>query len=199
MTRPARVAPVGGVMADAVLILIFALFLWSPWDRSTQAATSSLNMVWLSLPMALAKSGHSLNLVTVSVTICGIISACAGALIAVAGRMRGSVVTWAAGFFLFAASVAILMQPWTAVGFLGAVLLMLALVARLVSAEPMSALTAVLRELWPVGYAVAFTVLAWRYEPRLLIQSLLIALGLSLVARALLPQRRAAALYVTQR
>jgi hypothetical protein len=36
-------------------------------------------------------------------------------------------------------------------------------------------------------------VLAWRYEPRLLIQCLLICFGLSLVARAFLPRKKAAA------
>jgi hypothetical protein len=45
----------------------------------------------------------------------------------------------------------------------------------------------VLLELWPVAYTVAFAVLAWRYNPQLLLKALLIALGVSLVARALVP------------
>jgi hypothetical protein len=101
--------------------------------------------------------------------------------------MRGSAPLWAAGAWLFGASVAILMPLWTAVGFLGALLLVLALRARFVHAAPLGALPAVLLELWPVTYTVAFAVLAWRYNPQLLLKALLIALGASLVARALVP------------
>jgi hypothetical protein len=183
MTRESRV---GGLL-DAVIVLLFALCLWAPWDRSTQAATSALTMVWLSLPMALARGGAHLESVTVTITICALATAALGAIVAILGRMRGSAATWAAGFFLFAAAVAILMQRWTAVGFLGAMLLLLALRVRFVPMAPMRLLAAVLRELWPAGYAMSFGVLAWRYEPRLLVQALVVSLGLSLVARALLP------------
>lgn len=49
-------------------------------------------------------------------------------------------------------------------------------------------LTSLAAEIFPVAWALCLAVLAWRYEPRLLIRCLLVAFGLSLVARALLPQ-----------
>jgi hypothetical protein len=65
--------------------------------------------------------------------------------------------------------------------------LIVALRARFISMHPMTALIALLSELWPLGYAAGFAVLAWRYNPQLLIKALVIALGVSLVARALVP------------
>lgn len=52
-------------------------------------------------------------------------------------------------------------------------------------------LAAGLAEILPLGYALCLAVLAWRYEPQLLEQCLLVCLGLSLVARALLPKGQA--------
>ncbi|HEY6446505.1 MAG TPA: isoprenylcysteine carboxylmethyltransferase family protein [Acidobacteriaceae bacterium] len=52
-------------------------------------------------------------------------------------------------------------------------------------------LAAALAEILPVGYALCLAVLAWRYEPQLLEQCLLVCFGLSLVARALLPKEHA--------
>jgi hypothetical protein len=176
-----------GVVLELALVAVFAVCVWAPWDRATDAATSSINMLWLSLPMMLARRGAHLETVTATVTICTLATAAIGALLAVAARMRGSAGLWAAGMFLFAGAVAILMPVWTAVGFLGAVLLLVALRARFAPVGRMRALAAVLTELWPVGYAVGFAVLAWRYNPRLLIQVLVVSLGLSLVARALVP------------
>ncbi|HEX4006161.1 MAG TPA: isoprenylcysteine carboxylmethyltransferase family protein [Acidobacteriaceae bacterium] len=43
-------------------------------------------------------------------------------------------------------------------------------------------------EILPIGYALCLAALAWRYEPRLLEQCLLVCFGLSLVGRALLPK-----------
>jgi hypothetical protein len=103
--------------------------------------------------------------------------------------MRGSASWWAAGTWLFGCSVAILMPPVTAIGFLGALLLIVALRARFVTTRPAPALVAVLSELWPIGYAASFAVLAWRYNPQLLIKALLIAFGASLIAHALMPSR----------
>ena len=179
--RPSRL----GVVLEFLLVAAFALCVWAPWDRAT--ATSSLNMIWLSLPITLGRHGWHFETVTVTITICTLATAAIVALLAIAGRMRGSVAFWAAGMFLFACSVAILMPVWTAVGFAGVVLFLLALRARFAPLAPMRALAAVLTELWPVGYAVGFAVLAWRYNPRLLIQVLVVSLGLSLVARALVP------------
>jgi hypothetical protein len=50
-----------------------------------------------------------------------------------------------------------------------------------------------LAEFLPVTYPLCLAVLAWRYEPRLLIQCLLVCFGLSLVTRAFLPKKTAAA------
>lgn len=188
MTRAARL----GLVLEAALVVVFALCLWAPWDRAADATSSSLNMLWLSLPLMLSHRGMALESVTLTVTICALVIAALGALLAIAGRARGRSVAWAAGFFLFAISVAILMPEWTAVGFLGAVLLLLALRVRFTSMQPIRALAAVLRELWPLGYAVGFAALAWRYNPQLLIKALVIAFGLSLVARALLPSTNVA-------
>ncbi len=81
------------------------------------------------------------------------------------------------------------MPLWTAVGFLGALLLIVALRARLVALRPSTALAASLSELWPLGYATGFAALAWRYNPQLLFKTLLIAFGVSLIARAMMPSR----------
>ena len=43
-------------------------------------------------------------------------------------------------------------------------------------------------EILPLGYTLCLAVLAWRYDPRLLGQCLLVCFGLSLVTRALLPK-----------
>jgi protein-S-isoprenylcysteine O-methyltransferase Ste14 len=52
-------------------------------------------------------------------------------------------------------------------------------------------LAAGMAEILPVGYALCLAVLAWRYEPQLLEQCLLVCFGISLVARALLPKEHA--------
>jgi protein-S-isoprenylcysteine O-methyltransferase Ste14 len=54
-------------------------------------------------------------------------------------------------------------------------------------------LTAVAAEVFPMLYAICLTALAWRYNPHLLIQCLLVAFGLSLVTRAFLPRGPASA------
>ncbi len=174
---------------DFAVVVVYALFLWAPWDRAAGAASSSMNMLWLSLPMMLAHSGRHIETVTVTVTIATLITAVIGGLLSIAARLRGSAALWAVGAFLFACSVAILMPVWTAVGFLGAVLLLVALRARFAPMRATHALAAVLSELWPVGYAVGFAVLAWHYNPQLLIKVLIVAFGLSLVGRALVPAR----------
>ena len=189
MTRAARVA----LVLEAAIVLVYALFLWAPWDRTASAGSSSVNMLWLSLPMMFARQGTHLGggiaTVTVTVTICALVTAVLGALFTIAARMRGNAILWASGMLLFACSVAILMPPWTAVGFLGAVLLLVALRARFAAIRATRALAAVLSELWPLGYAVGFAVFAWHYNPQLLIKVLVIAFGVSLVGRALVPSQ----------
>jgi hypothetical protein len=172
-------------LVDICIVLLYFLFLWTPWDRGAQ--TTPTTLTWLLLPVTLARHGIGLNYATEIVTIFVLAIGAVGASLSIAGRMRGSAPLWAAGAWLFGASVAILMPLWTAVGFLGALLLVLALRARFVQAAPLGALPAMLLELWPVAYTVAFAVLAWRYNPQLLLKALLIALGASLVARALVP------------
>jgi protein-S-isoprenylcysteine O-methyltransferase Ste14 len=49
-------------------------------------------------------------------------------------------------------------------------------------------LEGLLGEVFAVGAALCMAVLAWRYQPDLLDRSLLVCLGLSLIARALLPK-----------
>lgn len=50
---------------------------------------------------------------------------------------------------------------------------------------------AVLAEVFPVGFALCFAVLAWRYNAQLLMRCLLVCFGVSLVVRALTQSRRA--------
>ncbi len=185
LSRTARLA----IVFDLAVVLLFALFLWAPWDRSFDAATSSFSMVWLALPVTLSRHGVHLESATVTVTFSALVAAALGALLSIAARIRGSALLYAVGTVLFGCSVAILMPLWTAVGFLGALLLIVALRARVVALSPVSALIAFLRELWPLGYAIGFAVLAWRYNPQLLIKTLLIAFGVSLIARAIMPSR----------
>ena len=186
LSRTARLA----IVFDLAVVLLFALFLWAPWDRSVDAATSSFSIVWLALPVTLSHHGIHLESATVTVTFSTLVAAAIGALLSIVARMRGSAALCAAGTVLFGCSVAILMPLWTAVGFLGALLLIVALRARLVALPPVSALIASFSELWPLGYAIGFAVLAWRYNPQLLIKTLLIALGVSLIARAVTPSRK---------
>jgi len=184
MTRSARLA----VVFDIAIILVFALFLWAPWDRAADAS-SSLNMIWLALPVVLSRHGFHLEYATITVTICALTAAAFGALLSIAAHIRGSAALWAVGTGLFGASVAILMLPWTAVGFLGALLLLLGLRARFVAVPLVTVPVAFISELWPLGYAAGFAVLAWRYNPQLLIKGLMVAFGVSLIARAMMPSR----------
>ena len=185
LSRNARVA----IVFDLAVVLLVALFLWAPWDRSVDATPSSFSMVWLALPVTLSRHGIHLESATVTVTFNTLVAASIGALLSIAARMLGRAVLWAVGTILFGCSVAILMPLWTAVGFLGALLLVVALRARLVAMRPATALAAFLNELWPLGYAIGFAALAWRYNSQLLIKTLLIAFGVSLIARAVMPSR----------
>jgi hypothetical protein len=184
-SRTARVA----IVFDLAVVLLFALFLWAPWDRSADAAASSFSMLWLALPVTLSRHGIHLESATVTVTFNALVAAALGALLSIAARIRGSAVLSATGTVLFGCSVAILMPLWTAVGFLGALLLIVALRVRLVAMRPATAMAAFLSELWPLGYAIGFAALAWRYNSQLLIKTLLIAFGVSLIARAVMPSR----------
>ncbi|HEX6495909.1 MAG TPA: hypothetical protein VF018_10520 [Acidobacteriaceae bacterium] len=180
------------IVFDLAIVLVFAIFLWTPWDRSASTGSSSITMAWLSLPMMLARRGLHLAYATDTVTISAVAAAALGGLLSIAAGMRGSAALGAVGTLLFGASVAILMPMWTAISFLGALLLIVILRARFVTMGRATALVALLRELWPIGYAIGFAVLAWRYNPQLLLKALVIALGVSLVARALLPSTAAA-------
>jgi hypothetical protein len=48
-------------------------------------------------------------------------------------------------------------------------------------------------ETLPVTYPLCLAVLAWRYDPVLLIRCLVVCFGLSLVTKATLPKKRAPA------
>jgi protein-S-isoprenylcysteine O-methyltransferase Ste14 len=54
-------------------------------------------------------------------------------------------------------------------------------------------LTSVVAETLPVTYPLCLAVLAWRYDPVLLIRCLVVCFGLSLVTKAMLPKKRAPA------
>jgi protein-S-isoprenylcysteine O-methyltransferase Ste14 len=54
-------------------------------------------------------------------------------------------------------------------------------------------LTSLVAEIFPVLYALALAILAWQYNPRLLIRCLLVTFGISLVTRAMLPRTPSAA------
>ena len=175
------------IVFDLAMVLIFALFLWAPWERIADAGSSAATMAWLALPMVLAGHGLHLEYATLTVTISVLAAAALSVLLSIAARIRGSAVLWAVGAWLFGCSVAILMPLGTAVGFLGALLLIVALRARFVAMRPATALAAVLSALWPLGYAAGFAALAWRYNPQVLLKVLLIAFGASLIARAVMP------------
>jgi hypothetical protein len=177
------------IVFDLAMVLIFAIFLWAPWERISDAGSSAATMAWLALPMVLAHHGLHLEYATVTVTISALAAAALGALLSIAARIRGNAALWAAGTWLFGCSVAILMPLWTAVGFLGTLLLIVALRTRFVAMRSTTALAAVLSEFWPLGYAAGFAALAWRYNPQLLLKVLLIAFGVSLIARAVMPSR----------
>lgn len=49
-------------------------------------------------------------------------------------------------------------------------------------------LTSLGAEIFPAGFALCLAVLAWRYEPLILVKCLLVSFGLSLVLRAFLPK-----------
>jgi hypothetical protein len=180
------------IVFDLATVLIFALFLWAPWERIADAGSSAPTMAWLALPMVLAGHGLHLEYATVTVTISALAAAALSALLSIAARIRGSAALWAVGAWLFGCSVAILMPLGTAVGFLGALLLIVALRARFVAMRPATALAAVLSALWPLGYAAGFAALAWRYNPQVLLKVLLIAFGASLIGRAVMPSRERA-------
>jgi hypothetical protein len=197
MTWPARAQPaVTSALFDAVIVLLYALCLGAPRlvsgrTAATGAATAGTEtLAWLALPVRLARHGLSLQYATIFVTSTALALALLGTLLSLVSRMRGSASLWALGSWLFGCSVAILMPAWVAAGFLGALLLLVVLRSRLVLLARTSALFALLAELWPLGYAAGFAALAWRYNPQLLLQCLLIAFGASLVARALLPAPR---------
>jgi hypothetical protein len=177
------------IVFDLAMVLAFAIFLWAPWERIADAGNSAATMAWLALPMVLARHGLHLEYATVTVTISALAAAALGALLSIAARIRGNAALWAVGTWLFGCSVAILMPLWTAVGFLGTLLLIVALRARFVAMRSTTALAAVLSEFWPLGYAAGFAALAWRYNPQLLLRVLLIAFGVSLIARAVMPSR----------
>lgn len=195
MMRRARSAMPVAILFEAIIVLLYALFLAVPRlypavERTAGAdapSSGTATLAWLALPVRLARHGVSLASATVIVTSTALIAAILGALLSVVARRRGASALLAAGASLFGCAVAILMPAWIATGFLGALLLVVTLRSRLVSLAPAPPLTAVLAEAWPVGYAAGFAALAWRYNPQLLLQCLLIAFGASLVARALLP------------
>ena len=191
MTRTTPRLPWLAVLFEVAIVLLYALFLVLPRLSAGRSAADSTTLAWLALPFGLSRHGLTLEYATAIVTISALTSTVLGALLSIVGRRRSSSGLRATGSWLFGCSVAILMPVWTAAGFLGALLLVIALRSRFVALAPSSLLAAVLAELWPAGYALGFAALAWRYNPQLLLQCLLVAFGASLVGRAFVPARPA--------
>ena len=63
------------IVFDIAIVLLFALFLWAPWDRIVAATGSSVTMTWLALPVTLARHGVHLETATIAVTVCALIVA----------------------------------------------------------------------------------------------------------------------------
>lgn len=178
-----------GPVLDGAIVLLVLVFLGLPILSPAPGTGGSSNLLWLALPVWLAHHGIGLESATVNVTISALVLALAGAALSIVARLRANALLWTVGMLCFGLSIATLMQPWTAVFFVGALLLILALRARLVPLHPSTAVQAIVLELWPLGYAAGYAVLAWRYNPQLLWRVLLIALGAALVARAAVPTR----------
>ncbi len=112
-------------------------------------------------------------------------------------RVRGRYLSFAGGY-CFALGAAVLMPPSGAIVFLAALLIYLGMLAafaggRLCVPENMqkarhstlrSFISECARESFFLGYAICFAVLASRYNAQLLLRSLLICFGVSLVLRA---------------
>lgn len=193
-----------------ISFLIYVLGFWAPWLRYGSSATPFSTT---RLEIA-GKLSHWLPLDSTSIAITAVailLAAVAAALrvwgtaetAAPTGRsesfvaerpQRGSVPRQYFGSLLFALAVAIFMPPSGAALCLA---LTVAQVWRLTLSDetiPLQSTAnsrwtrAIAAEVFYVAMTVCLAVLAWRYDPTLLIQALLICFGFSLVARAFIAQ-----------
>lgn len=182
------------------LWISFALYLlgfWAPWLRyGSLAAPFSTARLEVAGDLS-----HWLTLQTASdaFTIAAIALAALGALFRVWGTVNSSGAKTRysyLGDLLFAVAIAIFMPPSGAAVFLILTVVQLWRLAQLpgtAAPVPQSLpqsrwqrpiIAALIGEIFYIAMAICFAVLAWRYDPTLLIQALLVCFGFSLVARA---------------
>jgi hypothetical protein len=66
------------IVFDLAIVILFAIFLWAPWERIADAGSSAATMAWLALPMVLARHGLHLEYATTTVTISALAAALNG-------------------------------------------------------------------------------------------------------------------------
>lgn len=192
-----------------ISFLIYILGFWAPWLRYGSSATAFSTT---RLEIA-GKLSHwlPLNSTSIALTAVAIFLAAVGAALRVWGTAnsdgsigrsqnlgkesarRGRSPLYV-GSLLFALAVSIFMPPS---GAALCVALSAVQVWRLFLRDEKAPLHSAVRSNWTraiaaevfyVAMTVCFAVLAWRYDPTLLIQALLICFGFSLVARAFIAQ-----------
>lgn len=166
---------------------------WSPWLRYGRFA-APLTTTRLELAGELSRWA-SLQTASDAITLAAILLAALGAVVRVWGTSRTRSVPSRFDYLgdsLFAIAAAVFMPPSGAVVFL---LLSVVQLSRLIflarPAAPMAQPRlghAILAEAFYIAITVCFAALAWSYNPTLLIQSLLICFGVSLIARAFVQQ-----------
>lgn len=175
---------------------LYVLGFWAPWLRYGKFA-APFTTARLELAGELT---HWLPLQTASnvITFAAIALAALGAMLRVWGTANHRRNPLYLGYLAFAVAVSIFMPPSGAILFL--ILTFVQMWRLSLRAETRSArsegrprwsqtlVAAIFSEVFYVAMAVCFAILAWRYDPTLLIQALLICFGASLVAQAFVPQ-----------
>ena len=173
-----------------IFLAIYLLGFLAPWERLFHSY--GRGTLWLAASTLAARTGWmSLAASTRAVTLAALCACLSGALLRVWGAAtRYRRTRNALGSVLFALGVSILMSPGGACFFLLALGLFQWLLLSAEESVPASAarpqwLQAFLMQIFFVGYALCFAVLAWRYDIRILTKCLIVCFGLSIIARAL--------------
>lgn len=166
---------------------------WSPWLRYGRLA-APLTTTRLEIAGELSR-WITLQTASDAITLAAILLAALGAAVRVWGTARTGRVPSRfdyLGDLLFAIAAAVFMPPSGAAVFL---LLSIVQLSRLtVLARPAAQMAqprlghAILAEAFYIAITICFAALAWSYNPTLLIQSLLICFGVSLITRAFVQQ-----------
>lgn len=166
---------------------------WSPWLRHGRFA-APLTTTRLEFAGELSR-WISLQTASGAITLAAILLAALGAVVRVWGTAHSGSVPGRFDYLgdsLFAIAAAIFMPPSGAALFL---LLSVVQLSRLVFlARPAARMAqprlgyAILAEAFYITITICFAALAWSYNPTLLIQSLLICFGVSLITRAFVQQ-----------